>query len=55
MIRFAVIADVQYGNLDTLGERTYRESLPKFLAAAGEIAAENVLRSDEHTSDLQSR
>ncbi|MBR4751048.1 MAG: metallophosphoesterase [Thermoguttaceae bacterium] len=43
MIRFAVIADVQYGNLDTLGERTYRESLPKFLAAAGEIAAENVL------------
>ena len=43
MIRFAVITDVQYGNLDDLGARTYRESISKFLRAAGEIATEEVL------------
>ena len=43
MIRFAVITDVQYGNLDDHGTRTYRESISKFLRAAGEIAAEEVL------------
>lgn len=42
MIRFAVITDVQYGNLDSSGERVYRESISKFLSAAGEIAAEKV-------------
>ncbi|MBP5621952.1 MAG: metallophosphoesterase [Thermoguttaceae bacterium] len=43
MIRFAVIADVQYGNLDILGARNYRESIPKFLRAVGEIASEQAL------------
>ncbi len=42
MIQFAVMTDVQYGNLDSLGARTYRESFSKFLSATGEIAVEKV-------------
>ena len=42
MIKFAVIADVQYGDLDDSIGRSYRQSLSKYLLAAGEIAAENV-------------
>ena len=42
MIRFAVIADVQYGDLDDSIGRFYRASLSKYLLAAGEIAAEKV-------------
>ncbi len=40
MIRFAVIADVQYGDLDDTEGRSYRESLSKLLIASGEILKE---------------
>lgn len=40
MIRFAVISDVQYGDLDSSANRSYRESLSKFLLATGEILIE---------------
>ena len=38
MIRFAAIADVQYGDLDETIGRAYRESIQKFLICAGEIS-----------------
>lgn len=40
MIRFAVLTDIQYGNLDPAGKRAYRESISKFLLAVGEMVAE---------------
>jgi len=42
MIRFASIADLQYGNLDTIGNRYYRESFSKFLISAGEFVRADV-------------
>ncbi len=43
MLRFAAIADVQYGDLDDTIGRHYRQSLEKLIAAAGEFASEKVL------------
>ena len=40
MIRFAVITDSQYGDLDDAIGRSYRQSISKLLLAMGEIAAE---------------
>ena len=57
MIRFAAIADVQYGDLDETIGRTYRESIQKFLICAGEIAQTKPLFAmnfgDSWQSDLE--
>ena len=43
MIRFAAIADIQYGDLDETIGRTYRESLFKFLEATGNFLQNDVV------------
>lgn len=42
MIRFAIMTDIQYADLDDWQQRAYRNSLSKFLLATGEIARNNV-------------
>ena len=42
MIRFAAVADLQYGDLDETIGRTYRDSIQKFLISAGEISRADI-------------
>ena len=42
MIRFAALADLQYGDLDETIGRTYRASIEKFLLSVGEISCADV-------------
>lgn len=42
MIRFAAVADVQYGDLDDKIGRHYRKSYEKLLSLAGEFSKENI-------------